>query len=70
MILGTLYIFIQKAHAQNWLGEPRIRLLVPDSLRDEVCREHEGAGHWSLPTIVARARNFFLHPGMAPDKII
>ena len=61
-VLGQVY--------QNWLGESRIRLLIPDSLRDEVfqaCHEHEASGHWSLPTIVARARNYFLYPGMATD---
>ena len=61
-VLGQVY--------QNWLGEPRVRLLVPDSLRDEVfqaCHEHEISGHWGLSTIVARARNYFMYPGMATD---
>jgi hypothetical protein len=54
----------------NWLGETKIRLAVPLSLRQEAfeaCHNHEAAGHRSARATIGRARNYFLYPGMAND---
>ena len=54
----------------NWLGEIKVRLAIPLSLRQEAfesCHSHEAAGHWSAKATISRARNYFLFPGMVYD---
>lgn len=61
-VLGQVY--------KTWLGETRIRLLIPEELRHEVFQathQHSGSGHWDLDTAVNRARNYFVYPGMRTD---
>jgi hypothetical protein len=45
----------------NWLGEIKVRLAIPLSLRQEA------AGHWSAKATISRARNYFLYPGIVHD---
>ena len=61
-VLGQVY--------KTWLGETRIRLLIPDELKQEVFQathQRSGSGHWDLDTAVNRARNYFVFPEMRTD---
>ena len=62
MVLGQVF--------KNWLGDTKVRLLIPAVLREEVfkaCHTHCISGHWNATTAITRARNYFLYPRMTTD---
>ena len=62
MVLGQVF--------KNWLGDTKVRLLIPAILRNEVFKAfhaHSISGHWNATTAITRARNYFLYPRMATD---